>query len=134
MGYLPDLYQDEEVLSWITDVVLKEKQVLVATIDEEVIAGFAAYADGFLDHLYVATFLQVRGIGSALLSAVKKANPGGLRLHVFQKNTRARSFYEQHGFRLVELRDGLGNEEREPDAVYEWQCQFADPPNVDRWA
>jgi hypothetical protein len=33
----------------------------------------------------------------------------------------ARSFYERRGLRLVELTDGAGNEEREPDALYEWR-------------
>jgi hypothetical protein len=26
----------------------------------------------------------------------------------------------RRGFRLVEMTDGRGNEEREPDALYEW--------------
>jgi ribosomal protein S18 acetylase RimI-like enzyme len=47
--------------------------------------------------------------------------PDGLQLWVFQKNVGARRFYERHGFRLVELTDGAGNEENEPDARYEWR-------------
>ena len=31
-----------------------------------------------------------------------------------------RRFYERNGCRVVELTDGSGNEEREPDALYEW--------------
>ena len=38
---------------------------------------------------------------------------------VFQRNTAARRFYEQHDCRLIKLTDGRGNEEREPDALYE---------------
>jgi hypothetical protein len=44
-----------------------------------------------------------------------------LRLWVFQKNTPAIRFYTCRGFRLVELSDGSGNEEREPDALYQWR-------------
>jgi hypothetical protein len=39
---------------------------------------------------------------------------------VFQRNERARTFYERRGCHVVELTDGSGNEEREPDALYEW--------------
>jgi hypothetical protein len=35
----------------------------------------------------------------------------------------ARGFYEARGMRLVETTDGSGNEEKEPDAVYEWRPQ-----------
>jgi len=38
----------------------------------------------------------------------------------FQRNARARRFYEARGFRLIEETDGARNEEREPDARYLW--------------
>ena len=44
-----------------------------------------------------------------------------LKLWVFQQNTPAIGFYSRRGFHLVEPRDGSGNEEREPDALYEWR-------------
>ena len=40
---------------------------------------------------------------------------------VFQKNMPAIRFYTRRGFHLVELSDRSGNEEREPDALYEWR-------------
>jgi len=43
-----------------------------------------------------------------------------LHLFTFQRNARARAFYEAHGFRLVDLSDGARNEEGEPDARYDW--------------
>jgi GNAT superfamily N-acetyltransferase len=72
-------------------------------------------------HLYVHPDLQGRGIGDALLTRAKELRPDGFRLWVFQRNTNARRFYEHRGLRLVELTDGEGNEEREPDALYEWR-------------
>lgn len=42
-----------------------------------------------------------------------------LRLWTFGKNVKARAFYERHGFRLIRTTNGSGNEEREPDALYE---------------
>jgi hypothetical protein len=46
--------------------------------------------------------------------------PGGFRLWTFRRNEDARRFYERLGFCVVELTDGSGNEEREPDVLYAW--------------
>jgi hypothetical protein len=47
----------------------------------------------------------------------------GLRLHVFQRNYRARAFYEARGFTAAAFSDGADNEEQEPDVLYEWSGQ-----------
>ena len=82
--------------------------------------GFSAVDDGWLQHLYVAPSAQGAGVGRALLADAQAAWPGGLRLHVFSRNVRARRFYEAAGFVLVGQSDGAGNEEREPDCTYAW--------------
>ena len=64
--------------------------------------------------------LHGQGAGSLLFDRVKELSPEGFRLWVFQRNTQARAFYEHRGMRVVELTDGSRNEEREPDALYEW--------------
>jgi GNAT superfamily N-acetyltransferase len=120
MPYLPRLHTDDEVRGWIRDVVLPGDEVVVAEVDGR-LAGFAALDEDLLDHIYVHPELQGRGIGDALLTRVKELRPGGFRLWVFQRNTGARRFYERRGLRLVELTDGAGNDEREPDALYEWR-------------
>jgi GNAT superfamily N-acetyltransferase len=120
MPYLPRLHTDDEVRGWIRDVVLPGDEVVVAEVDGR-LAGFAALDEDLLDHIYVHPELKGRGIGDALLARVKELRPGGFRLWVFQRNTGARRFYERRGLRLVELTDGAGNDEREPDALYEWR-------------
>jgi putative acetyltransferase len=45
-----------------------------------------------------------------------------LHLWTFQRNDRARRFYEGRGFVLVRQTDGSGNEEKEPDALYVWEA------------
>ena len=120
MPYLPELHTDDETRHWIADVVLRESDVIVAEIGGRM-AGFAALDADLLGHLYVHPDLQRRGVGDALLARVKEMRPAGFRLWVFQRNTGARRFYERRGLRLVELTDGAGNEEREPDALYEWR-------------
>ena len=73
-----------------------------------------------LFHLYVYPELHGQGAGSLLFERVTELAPDGFRLWVFQRNTQAREFYEHRGMRVVELTDGSRNEEREPDALYEW--------------
>jgi len=84
------------------------------------VIGFFALSECFLYHLYVYPELHGLGAGSLLFDRVKALAPDGFRLWVFQRNTQAREFYEHRGMRVVELTDGSGNQEREPDALYEW--------------
>ena len=98
---------------------MEEQEVWVWEEDGRVM-GFAALADGMLNHLYVEPGEQRRGIGTALLEQAKGRLPSGFRLWTFRRNEGARRFYVRHGFRVVELADGSENEEREPDVLYEW--------------
>jgi putative acetyltransferase len=89
------------------------------------VAGFVVLRADVLDSLYVAPGLQGRGVGSALFTRAKEARPDGFRLWVFQENRRARRFYEARGCRLIRETDGAANEERTPDALYEWGSPVA---------
>jgi putative acetyltransferase len=119
LPFLPELHTPAEDLAFFGDRVLPTSEVWV--VDEG--AGPIAYAargDGWLRLLYVHPDHQGRGLGDALLA---KAREGvdALQLWTFQQNARARRFYEQRGFVLVELADGQGNQEKTPDARYEWR-------------
>jgi GNAT superfamily N-acetyltransferase len=119
LTFLPKLHTDEEIRRWIREEVVPQHEVWAAEKDGRVV-GFAALTGELLGHLYVHPVEQSTGVGTALLERVKEKRPSGFRLWVFQRNDGARRFYERHGCRLVELGDGSGNEEREPDALYEW--------------
>ena len=99
--------------------VLAEQEVWVYE-DHAAILGFAALDDQLLTFLYVEPEAQGGGIGSRLLDRAKERRPHGFTFWVFQRNARARRFYERHGCRPVQFTDGSGNEEREPDVLYEW--------------
>lgn len=121
LPYLPALHTDDETRRWIADVVLPDRSVWVALADGRVV-GFAALhrMRDFLDHLYVLPEWHRRGAGSALLAKAKELSVGRLRLFTFQRNVRARAFYEARGFAVVDVNDGARNEEHEPDVLYAW--------------
>jgi ribosomal protein S18 acetylase RimI-like enzyme len=119
LAYKPDLHGEEDIRNWIATAMLPEHDVWLAVASDEIVA-FAALRDDLLGHLYVQPAAQNRGIGTALVDHAKALRPHGLRLWVFQQNVGARRFYERHGFRVLELTDGSGNEENVPDALYGW--------------
>lgn len=119
LAYLPDLHDEADIRNWISTMVVRTHEVWVAESDGGVI-GFAALHCDLLGHIYVHPSAQNRGIGAALLEHAKALRPRGMRLYVFQQNEGARRLYERHGFRVLELGDGSGNEENVPDALYGW--------------
>ncbi|MET1011169.1 MAG: GNAT family N-acetyltransferase [Actinomycetota bacterium] len=121
LSFLPRLHTNAETIDFIANKVLREQEVLVAEQNGGIV-GFVAMAHGnFLEHLYVHPDSQGRGVGSVLLMRAKQRMPDGFRLWLFQQNTQARRFYERHGLRAIEFTEGAGNEERMPDALYEWR-------------
>jgi ribosomal protein S18 acetylase RimI-like enzyme len=121
LTFLPKLHTNEETVDFIANKVMQEHEVLVAEEDGTIV-GFLAMAHGdTLEHLYVHPDSQCRGVGGALLERAKERMPGGFSLWVFQQNVQARRFYERHGLSLIERTEGAGNEERMPDARYEWR-------------
>jgi GNAT superfamily N-acetyltransferase len=116
----PLAHSDDDVRAWVAEHLLPETETWVAEHEGAVVA-FCSLRDGWLDQLYVAPGHTGRGIGSRLLGLAKEREPAGLQLWTFQVNDGARRFYERHGFRAVEMTDGSGNEERQPDVRYAWR-------------
>jgi ribosomal protein S18 acetylase RimI-like enzyme len=119
MPWLPMLHSREDTIAYFAGHVLLHEEVLVAEVNQLVV-GFIALEGDHVDHLYIAPAYQGRGIGDTLLAMAKEVRPDGLMLWTFQRNARARQFYEARGFVAAELTDGSRNEEREPDALYRW--------------
>jgi GNAT superfamily N-acetyltransferase len=93
--------------------------MLWGAFDAAVMTGMIAFRDGWIDQLYVVPDAQGRGLGGALLEIATRTSDH-LQLWTFQRNVRARGFYEARGFKLIEQTDGARNEENEPDARYLW--------------
>ena len=127
-------HSDDEVRSWIRDVVVPGRETWVATVDGAVVAMMVLDAGrdgadsergagtGEIDQLYVDPSAQGHGLGSRLVDVAKRRYPVGLELWTFQVNVTAQRFYERHGFVAIDRTDGSGNEEREPDIRYRWRA------------
>lgn len=122
LPYVPWAHGDSEVRQWVREVLIPSRGVTVACVDAEVAGVLATSHEddaSWIDQLYVAPHHVGRGIGSRLLSHALTTLAPPLRLHTFQANLRARTFYERHGFRAIAWGDGSGNEEQCPDVLYE---------------
>ena len=121
LSFLPDLHTAEEDLWFFSERFLPANTVWVAEIGGRVV-GYLGFDADWINHLYLLPDAQGQGIGPQLLA--KALEDGRMRrLWTFQRNTRARRFYETRGFTLIELADGSSNEEKEPDALYEWKSK-----------
>jgi ribosomal protein S18 acetylase RimI-like enzyme len=120
MPWLPVVHTDAELRWWVRTSMLVSTTVWVAEEAGQPV-GFAALRGEVLDHLYIHPYEWSRGIGTQLLDTVRSEPLDMLALYVFQRNARARRFYEARGFKLMALGTGATNEEREPDAYYEWR-------------
>lgn len=119
LPWLAGLHTPAEDLAYFRDVVFAECAAWGAWEDGELV-GFIAFRDGWIDHLYVTPLRQSQGAGSVLLDVARR-DQTAVRLWTFQRNARARAFYERRGFIALEETDGARNQEREPDVLYEWR-------------
>ena len=116
---LPTLHTPDEDAEFIAEQVLAKNEVYVACDQSAKILGFIAFNDEWVEQLYLLPNYTNGGLGTRLLN-IAKARHAKLKLWAFQINEIARRFYSKHGFKLIKETDGAGNEEKEPDALYEW--------------
>jgi ribosomal protein S18 acetylase RimI-like enzyme len=121
LPYLPELHAEDETLDHFTNTVPARCEVWLAEEGTHLVGFMAWNAETeHLDHLYLMPRQHRQGIGTKLLDKAKVLSDGKVRLYAFQKNGRARAFYERHRFKAIWFGDGTENEEREPDVLYEW--------------
>ena len=118
MPWLPVIHTPEEELDYFAGTVLPQQEVRVTGRNGQ-IAGFVAFQDAWLNHLYIHPQFWRKGLGSALLTEVQTAAPS-LQVWTFEQNTPARHFYTRHGFQEAERTNGHRNEEKTPDVRLIW--------------
>ena len=107
---------------WKSNFELVKELLLQATVyvyeDKQEIQGFIGLSNEYIECIFVSAEMQSQGIGKILLNYVKgKRNK--LILNVYQKNTRAISFYQREGFEIQY--SGLDEATGEKDYVMAWQ-------------
>lgn len=107
VNYFP-LFKDEEysfgqlqVVSFVHHYLSKEEILKsLFVFDDGIIKGFFQISGTEILKLYVDTFFQSKGIGHELINyAVQELQAD--HLWALEKNTRAISFYQRHGFHLT---------------------------------
>lgn len=117
--WIRPLHTPEEDRAYFEGEVFETSR-LWGAFDGEVFTGFIALSPGWIEKLYILPAHHGRGIGRQLVDFAKSGEPD-LRLWTFTANTRARRFYEANGFIRIHETDGTGNEEHEPDVLYQWR-------------
>ena len=120
LPYLRKVHSDDETRAWVREVLLARGETWILRLEGRIV-GFVTVVGDDLDQLYLLPGFYRRGLGTRLLEKAMALSPEGLHLYAFQKNQRARAFYERHGFTVFDLNDGARNEEGEPDVRYEWR-------------
>jgi len=117
----PPGHPDDVVRRWLTETLVPSSEAWVAVDDGGTPVALLALSDTMVEQLYVAPAWIGRGVGRRLIELAKARRPEGLDLYCFAVNTRARRFYERHGFHAIAFGDGTGNEEGQPDVRYAWR-------------
>jgi len=123
VAFAPLAHDDEDVRQWIAGTVLPGGRTWVTEHEGVVTAmlALAQDADGvhWIDLLYADPDRVGSGLGAALMAVALRESGRPLRLYTFAANAGARRFYERYGFVPIAFGDGSGNEEGQPDVLYE---------------
>ena len=107
---------------WKRNFDLVKELLLQATVyvyeDKQEIQGFVGLSDEYIEGFFVSAEMQSQGIGKILLNYVK-GKRNNLLLNVYQKNTRAISFYQREGFEIQ--CNGIDEATGERDYAMAWQ-------------
>ena len=107
---------------WKRNFDLVKELLLQATVyvyeDKQEIQGFVGLSDEYIEGIFVSAEMQSQGIGKILLNYVK-GKRNNLLLNVYQKNTRAISFYQREGFEVQ--CNGIDEATGERDYAMAWQ-------------
>lgn len=106
---------------WQNNFELVKELLLQATVyvyeHNQEIQGFIGLNDEYVEGIFVSDEMQSQGIGKVLLNYAK-GKRSKLLLNVYQKNTRAISFYQREGFEIQH--SGLDEATGEKDYVMAW--------------
>ena len=113
--FIPEQY-------WTSNYESVKEMMLQAEVyvyeDDKMIQGFVGLNDEYIEGIFVAEEMQSCGIGKLLLDYIKDKKVR-LQLNVYQKNTRAISFYQREGF-IIQC-EGLDEATGEKEYTMLWK-------------
>ena len=113
--FIPEQY-------WTSNYKLVKEMMSQAEVyvyeDNKMIQGFVGLSNEYIEGIFVSDEMQSCGIGKLLLDYIKNKKVR-LRLNVYQKNTRALSFYQREGF-IIEG-EGLDEDTSEKEYTMLWK-------------
>ena len=99
-----------------------KKEILKAEIyvykEKEEICGFIGLSNTYIAGIFVKKEKQSMGIGRKLIQYCKSKYPE-LMLSVYEKNERARAFYEREGFKII--KEEIDKTTNEKEYVMVWK-------------
>ena len=96
--------------------IMLQAEVYVYENDHE-IQGFIGLNDKYIEGFFISDKMQSHGIGKLLLNYMKNRK-SELVLNVYQKNTRAISFYQREEFEIQS--EGLDKATGEKEYIMRW--------------
>lgn len=106
---------------WKRNFELVKEMLLQAEVyiyeNNQKIQGFIGLRDEYIEGIFVSDEMQSQGIGKILIDYVKDKR-NRLLLNVYQKNTRAITFYQREGFKIQS--SGLDETTGEKDYAMVW--------------
>jgi GNAT superfamily N-acetyltransferase len=124
VAFAPLAHPDDNVRDWVRRRLIPAGNTTVVVVDG-LIVGLLTISRGddcgWVQQLYLLPEWIGRGLGAQLLEIARSELPPPIRLYCFQRNERARRFYERQGFKAIAFTDGANNEEKCPDVLYEWR-------------
>ena len=107
---------------WKSNYELVKEMMLQSEVyvyeDDKMIQGFVGLSNEYMEGIFVSNEMQSCGIGKLLVDYIKNKKVR-LRLNVYQKNTRALSFYQREGFDIQS--EGLDDATGEKEYTMLWQ-------------
>ena len=115
-SFIPKDYWTDNY-AMVKDILPQAEIYVYEDSDTNQINGFIGLTDNYIEGIFIREALQSRGIGKQLLNYVKKIK-SIMSLSVYQKNTRAITFYQREQF--VIRSENIDDSTNEKEFIMTW--------------
>ena len=115
-SFIPQNYWTDNY-AMVKDILPQAEIYVYEDDDTNQIDGFIGLTDNYIEGIFVRESIQSRGIGKQLLNYAKQIK-SFMRLSVYQKNTRAITFYQREQF--VICSENIDDSTNEKEFIMIW--------------